>query len=116
MKEIIKEIIQKISITACIAILIFISITGLSFYGLWHYKTFAPKKEAIRRDVFKQTRSYNEAKIQELAKYRLEYIREKDPVSKEAIKSTIILMFSDYNVDLLPAELKSFIHGLYRDL
>jgi hypothetical protein len=81
---------------------------GLAFVlelgGLQWKRFFAPKHEDVRRDVFKRTRSYNEAKEQELLKYRLEYIRAKDPVEKEAIASTVRMAFSDYDESLLDSE------------
>lgn len=83
--------------------------TSFSFFSLWHYGFFAPKQENIRREVFQNTRSYNEGKIHDLAKYRLEYISTKDNDSKKAIRSTVLLMFADYPKERLPLELRSFM-------
>jgi hypothetical protein len=82
---------------------------GLEVGSLKWKGYFAPKHEAVRREVFKETRSYNEAKLQQLAKYRLEYIRAKDPEEKEALASTIRMMFADYDDEKLPSELRSFL-------
>ena len=70
---------------------------------------FAPKHENVRREVFKATRSFNEAKVQELVKYRLEYMRSDDQAEKGAIASTIRMGFADYDVSKLPLELQSFV-------
>ena len=68
------------------------------------------RRKAVRREVFKQTRSYNEGKEQELIKYRLEYIRAKTDVEKKAIASTIRHAFADYDENLLDSdELRRFI-------
>ena len=72
------------------------------------YRFFAPKKESARREVFEATRSYNQAKIQELAKYRLEYLRADDASDRAAIASTVRLRFADYPIDTLPSELQTF--------
>lgn len=64
--------------------------------------------EDINREIFEETKSYNEGKIQQLAKYRLEYLKS-DVTNKEAIQSTIQTMFADFDKDHLPLELKSFL-------
>ncbi len=83
---------------------------GMEWAGIKWTGFFGPKKEAVRREVFKQTRSYNEAKEQELLKYRLEYLRVKDPLDKQAIASTIRMAFADYDENLLESsELRAFL-------
>ena len=83
---------------------------GMEWAGLKWKGYFAPKHEAVRREVFKQTRSYNEGKEQELLKYRIEYIRSKDDIEKKAIESTIRHAFADYDEDLLDSEeLRQFL-------
>lgn len=104
---------MKTVITTIFSLILFgVILIGGSFLGLWHYQFFAPKMENARREVFQKTRSYNEAKIQDLVKYRMEYLREKDPVSKSALRSTILLMFADYPTEQLPRELRYFIQEL----
>lgn len=82
---------------------------ALELGGLQWKRFFAPKHEAVRREVFKETRSYNEAKLQELTKYRLEYLRAKDPIEKAALASTIRHAFAEYDESKLPVELKNFL-------
>lgn len=79
--------------------------------ALGRYKFFAPKFENVRREVFQNTRSYNEGKIQDLAKYRIEYLMA-DQEDKVPLKITILFMFADYPKDRLPHELKLFIKDL----
>ena len=76
--------------------------------GLEWKKFFAPKEENIKREVFKSTRSYNEGKTQDLARYRHQY-EIGNAEEKEAISSTIRIMFADYDRELLPNELSSFL-------
>lgn len=92
-----------------LALVVIIAIVSLTYLGLFHYKWFGPKFENARREVFESTRSYNQAKLQELAKYRLEYLRSKDEVEKEALASTIRHRFADYDRYKLPYELKMFL-------
>jgi len=86
---------------------------GAEWLGIKWYGFFGPKREAVRREVFKQTRSYNEAKEQELLKYRLEYLRATNDIDKEAIASTIRMAFADYDENLLDsAELRLFLEKM----
>lgn len=84
---------------------------GTEWAGLAWKGYFAPKHEAVRRQVFKQTRSYNEGKEQELLKLRLEYLRA-DKEDKQAIASTIRHAFADYDENLLTPELRRFLHSM----
>ena len=97
-----------LAIIAAIVLLI-----GLAFVcelgGLKWSEYFGPKREDVRRKTFQRTRSYNEAKEQELLKYRLEYLRAADPKDKEAIAGTIRMAFADYDESLLQPELKAFL-------
>ena len=90
-------------------VLALVLIVGLTFGVLYHYKFFAPKFEDARREVFENTRSFNQAKVQELSKYRLEYLCTEELVEKDAIASTIRHRFADYDGSNLPSELNSFL-------
>jgi UPF0716 family protein affecting phage T7 exclusion len=78
------------------------------YAGLKWYEFIMPQKEAARREVFKETRSYNEGKLQDLTRLRLQYLNAGDD-EKEAIASTIRLMFAEYDESKLPKELKIFL-------
>ena len=90
------------------AIVIFL----LEVVGLANFKFFGPKFEDVRREVFESTRSYNQAKMQELSKYRLEYIRSDDDAVRSAIASTIRHRFADYDKSQLPSELRDFVNQI----
>lgn len=91
-------------------VLLLFAVFGLEWAGIKWYGFFAPKKAAVRREVFKQTRSYNEGKEQELIKLRLEYLRESNADAKRAIASTIRHAFADYDENLLDSEeLRAFL-------
>ena len=79
-------------------------IFGIRFWGV--------RKENARREVFEQTQSYVEGKRQELTKYRLEYLKEKDPQAKEAIRQTIILSFSNFDENKLQPDLQTFLYEM----
>lgn len=98
------------------AIIAIIVMVGISFGGglisLEFTKFFAPRKEEIRREVFEHTKSYVQGKIQILVKNRLEYMREKDPESKAALRSAILHQMADFDKSLLPNDLRLFITKL----
>jgi len=90
-------------------ILLIALLFGLTWGGITWYRFFQPKRENARREVFEATRSYNQAKVQELAKYRLEYLRADDSGDRDAIASTVRLRFADYDRSQLPDELYRFL-------
>lgn len=85
---------------------------GLEWAGLKWKGYFAPKHEAVRREVFLETRSYNEGKVQELVKYRLEYMRSKTENDKAAIASAIRMGFAQYDESKLSPELRGFLRKI----
>ena len=78
------------------------------------YKVFAPKYEAARRQVFENTRSFNQGMVQELDNMRFAYIKEKDPNARQALASIIIHRSEGFNLNdpIVPYDLRSFINDL----
>jgi hypothetical protein len=84
----------------------------LELGGLKWTEFFAPKRENVRRKVFLETRSYNEGKMQDLVKYRLEYLRAKTEDERMAIASTIRMSFAEYDETKLTPELRNFLETI----
>lgn len=88
---------------------------ALEVGGLQWKSYFGPKHAAVDREVFKETRSYNEAKVQALIKYRREYVRS-DEEGKAGLAGLIRLEFAEFYLDGksqdLPAELRSFLNQI----
>lgn len=82
------------------------------------YRYFAPKQEAVRRQVFENTRSFNQGMIQELENMQFEYEREKDPDAKAALRAIILHRASGYNLNDpdVPQSLRAFINQLKGEL
>jgi hypothetical protein len=93
-----------------LGILIFLIILGfgLDLLGLHWYKFIQPKKEAARREVFLNTRSYNEGMIQNLIKYKHEYDLGNDD-EKKIITNTIRHMYAEFDESKLNPELRDFL-------
>lgn len=78
------------------------------------YKYWAPKQEQVRREVFEQTKSYNQGMIQELQNMQYQYVQA-DKAHKDALASIILHRAADFNPDNLPYDLRQFIDGLKRE-
>lgn len=75
------------------------------------YKFFAPKREAIRREVFEQTKSYKQGMIQELENMQFEFVQA-DTSARSALADIILHRAADFPHDSLPVSLKQFIDSL----
>lgn len=75
------------------------------------YKFFAPKQEAVRRQVFEQSKAYNQGMVQELQNMQFEYIKAA-PEHKAALRSVILHRAADYDVNRMPDDLRAFIQEL----
>jgi hypothetical protein len=94
-------------------VLLIVVAFGLGLGGLQWRMFFGPRHEAVRREVFKQTRSFNEGKEQDLVKYRLEYLRADSDSDRTALASTIRHAFADYDENLIDSlELRQFLREI----
>ena len=77
------------------------------------YKVFAPKYENTRRQVFENSRAFNQGMVQELENMQFEYTKAK-PEDKNALASIILHRASGYNMDdpIVPASLRAFVAEL----
>ena len=73
------------------------------------YRFFAPKEEAVRREVFKESQAYNDGMQQELYAMQRDYVMAKTPEQKAAIKSMVLHRVSTYDISKLPSDLRIFI-------
>ena len=90
-------------------ILIVVVGLGLDLLGLHWLKFIGPMRQDVRREIFEETKTYNEAKEQDLLRYRLQYLRAESVEEKSAIASTIIMMFADYDENKFRPELRDFL-------
>ena len=74
-------------------------------------KFFAPREEAVRREVFEQSKAYNEGMAQELRRMQLEYVQAK-PEQKAALASIILHQTAGYDTSKLPSDLQQFLNEL----
>jgi len=75
------------------------------------YRVFAPGYEQTRRQVFEQSKAYNQGMLQELENMQLEYLKA-SPEGKDAMASIILHRASEYGEAKLPSDLRIFIADL----
>ncbi len=95
-----------------IAVLVILSALcfGLTWVGIEWDGFFGAKRADVERKVFRNTRSYDEGMVQQLTRFRLEYIRTKDETEKAAVRSTVRMMFAEFPIDRLTSpELRAFL-------
>jgi hypothetical protein len=110
---------MKTAVTSIACIIgFFVLVFGIGFLveggDLLTYKFFAPKQEAVRREVFEKTRSFNQGMTQELENMQFDYLKEKDPNAKAALGSIILHRASGYNMEDagVPDSLRNFVETL----
>ena len=78
------------------------------------YKVFAPKQEAVRREVYENTNSYNRGMAQDLVNMEAQYIVATDE-QKLALGSLILRRVADYDETKLKKETRAFISQVRND-
>jgi len=81
------------------------------------YKVFAPRTEAVRRQVFEQSRAFNQGMVQELENMRFQYHLQGDPGVRASLADVILHRAAGYDMDdpAVPSDLRSFVSNLKRD-
>ena len=75
------------------------------------FRFFAPRREAVRREVFEQSKAYRQGMINELRDYQMQYIKG-DAAQKAAMATLIIRQADQIPAEALPADLAQFITTL----
>ena len=75
------------------------------------YKFFAPKREAVRREVFEESKAYRQGMVQELQAMQFDYIKAGEK-EKVAMRSIILHRSADFPVSAMPSDLANFIGEL----
>ena len=76
------------------------------------YKTFAPKYEAVRYDVFKHSQAHVEGTISHIQRLRMDYESSDNDAHRDAIRRMILTEVTKIERDKLPDELDRFISTL----
>lgn len=82
----------------------------LELVGLGFFKFFEPKRENIHREIYENTQSFNEGKLQDLAKYFKEYNESKANEDRVAIQTVIQTQFSYFDAEKIQNQkLRTFL-------
>ena len=84
----------------------------MTFGSIVIYRYSGPMYQEIRREVFEETKSFNDGMVRDLSNLRIEYLGATGTAQKAALRSTILHRASDIDEDRLPADLRSFIREL----
>jgi hypothetical protein len=85
---------------------------GIGQLGLGFTAFFAPRQQAIQRQVFENTPSAVQGNIQDIRKFRIEYLGSTSQAQKLALAEQIRNSAGQIPPDRLPADLESFISTL----
>lgn len=69
------------------------------------YRYFAPKKEAARREVYEQTKSYRQGSVQRLATLCQQVVAD-DGTHGQMLNSVIAQEFAEWDAEAVPAYLR----------
>lgn len=99
-----------------VAFLLFACVIGWLAKGndFFMFKFFAPREEAVRREVFENSKSYIHGTIQELRNMQMEYVKADDN-HKQALGSIILHRVNDFGESNLPMDLKTFVNQIKKD-
>lgn len=100
-------------ILACIGVLfVLVGLTWASAgHDLLFTRFFEPKREAVRRETFEQSKAYIDGMVKELQAMQFEYVKA-DKAHKAALGSIILNRVAGFDENHLPADLYVFIKGL----
>jgi len=78
------------------------------------YKFWGIKYENTRREIFEQSKAYNQGQVQQLQNMYLDYQRA-DEVGKQSIRSVVLQRTADLDLAVLPVNLRSWVEGLQHE-
>lgn len=77
------------------------------------YKVFGIQYENTRREIFEQSRSFNEGMAQELQRMWLDYQHTTNPDEKAAIRSLVVHRVAGYDIDRIEnTQLRGFVRQM----
>lgn len=105
---------MKVLTNILVVIAVLIGITGFAMWNgemsVFMKKRYGTQLADADREVYQKSLSYVRGKTQELAKYKLQYTKETDPVAKEAIRLYMIEGFADVDSsDINNVTLREFL-------
>ena len=102
-----------VGVLGAIGVLVAMAVVAFAVGGtdFFLYKVFAPRQEAVRREVFEQSKAYNEGMQQELQSMAFQY-EQTDASHRAALASLILHRVADYDIGKLNPNMRRFIESL----
>lgn len=85
------------------------AIAGAAYLTYFGTAFFAPRYEAVRRDVMIESRAYSEATIRELYRLKSQYEATADDAARATIVAAALHEFSIFPKDRLPLDLQGWL-------
>lgn len=85
---------------------------GIRYVAMEQFGFFAPKYEAIRRDVMIESRAYSEATTREMYRLKLQFQQAATDDEKATIRAMALHEARAFDRARLPADLRTFIEQL----
>lgn len=90
-------------------------ILGCVYGYIYLFRDAAPRMAEAEREVFVNTPSYVNGKIDELSKMKRQFEAEKDPVIRKALREEALLAAGTVDNNKLPIVLRNWIQYLERN-
>lgn len=91
------------------ALLVGALLIGAPFLGIEYYRLYKPRQQAAEREVWQETPSYVNGKIEQLGKMKREYETSDDPVARKAIRNEALNAALTVDRDTLPPALRGWL-------
>lgn len=95
-----------------VIVLFMVATYAFGWFGVGYTKTVGKAQQNAQRQVFEETQSYVEGKRQEVTKYRLEYLEDKNPDDRAAIRATIHSSLANFDKSKLDDDLRQFVDSV----
>lgn len=82
---------------------------GVNYFAYGSFSFFAPKYEAVRRDVMIESRAYQEGTIRRIYELRLQYEQAQDDSARATIRQIVLHETRAFDRARLPRDLQAFI-------
>lgn len=85
---------------------------GVNYFAYGSFSFFAPKYEAVRRDVMIESRAYQEATIRRIYDLRLQYETADNDAARATIRQVVLHEVRAFDRTRLPRDLQAFINSM----
>lgn len=85
---------------------------AFGWFGVSYTKTVGKAQQNAETEVYKSSQTYIDGRLSELERYRLEYIRDTAPDSRQAIKTLLIQHFAGFDNKYLSQDQLEFLQRL----